>query len=835
MWKNIYEKEEQVHFVKRFGGKKVRSGRLIYFYCFRSGKHCSRSKGIRNVYKSIKTNNLCTAEIKLILRENGAVTLKMCSTHYGHGNSLPFLRLTGEEKKRIACSLEKKIEVSVILENIRNDMLSRENISRIHLTTRQDIKNIKRSFGLTNQRHADDATSVRLMLEEMAELGADNPILGCKFQGCLSSEYEGLNNEDFFLAIQHPLQKEMLKKFGKEIVCVDSTHGTNSYNFKLITVLVVDDFGEGFPVAWCISNREDFTALRKFFLLLKNNTETSITFNFFMSDDAPAFYNSWSDVFDFPGKKLLCYFHFDKAIRKKIEVLIKNKMKACEVYKAISILFSETNEQIFRKMFEKFLNNLKEDSDTEGFYHYFLNKYNNREKEIAMCFRNGCKIRTNNHLESYHRDLKYNYLSGKVNKRLDFCLYKLMEFVKDKGCKRIVKLERGKISSKKKSIELRHAKSLNLDVSLIQKESNNSFIVKGSRSNYNVELSESKCPMECHLRCSKCLVCIHEVKCSCLDNVLNGLICKHAHLVCRTQKVSKKSHDNLTSVSEEIASVHKILAKPWIAETSITELSQSTDNLLEEIRSQISNLDQFKYKEKIMETKRMLKNINNFLKIEEPELGLPIQNPANNKNVIQQRSFFSTKKERKISSHLTKPSFEEMNNIREALLDDDDVTIPEFNHQAYCLQSQVNEEVNDPNVRPAKKRKLENHKYFILNIQQQNILKHILNKNVSGPDFQNKGLFSEDDLKNDNEITDSIINYDLTSIQKLFTTEAWEELQKKITIKQNFWRCNHCQSSTTLNNMVQCDDCCHWYHWKCVNFKNGSKIKNWLCPNCSIK
>ncbi|GFS55186.1 hypothetical protein TNCV_4799321 [Trichonephila clavipes] len=52
-------------------------------------------------------------------------------------------------------------------------MLSRENLSRIHLTTRQDIKNIKRSFGLTNQRHADDATSVRLMLEEMAEFGTD--------------------------------------------------------------------------------------------------------------------------------------------------------------------------------------------------------------------------------------------------------------------------------------------------------------------------------------------------------------------------------------------------------------------------------------------------------------------------------------------------------------------------------------------------------------------------------------------------------------------------------------------------------------------------------------
>ncbi|GFX85975.1 hypothetical protein TNCV_3719191 [Trichonephila clavipes] len=39
----------------------------------------------------------------------------MCSTHYGHGDSLPFKRLTGEEKKRIAFSVE-NIAASVILE-----------------------------------------------------------------------------------------------------------------------------------------------------------------------------------------------------------------------------------------------------------------------------------------------------------------------------------------------------------------------------------------------------------------------------------------------------------------------------------------------------------------------------------------------------------------------------------------------------------------------------------------------------------------------------------------------------------------------------------------------
>ncbi|GFQ70363.1 c2H2-type domain-containing protein [Trichonephila clavata] len=107
-------------------------------------------------------------------------------------------------------------------------------LSRIHLTTREDIRNIKRSFGLTNRRHTDDPTIVRLMLEEMAELGTDNPILGCKFQGRLSSEYEGLNNEDFFLVLQHPLQKEMLKKFGKEIVLILQMERTVTIpNYKL--------------------------------------------------------------------------------------------------------------------------------------------------------------------------------------------------------------------------------------------------------------------------------------------------------------------------------------------------------------------------------------------------------------------------------------------------------------------------------------------------------------------------------------------------------------------------------------------------------------------------
>ena len=73
------------------------------------------------------------------------------------------------------------------------------------------------------------------------------------------------------LVLQTPLQKHVLQTFGKNIVCMDDTHGTNSYHFSLITVLVVDDFGEGNPVAWCLCNRTDLYILVDFLMAVKKN------------------------------------------------------------------------------------------------------------------------------------------------------------------------------------------------------------------------------------------------------------------------------------------------------------------------------------------------------------------------------------------------------------------------------------------------------------------------------------------------------------------------------------------------------------------------------------
>ena len=83
-----------------------------------------------------------------------------------------------------------------------------------------------------------------------------------------------IEEKDFILVIQTPLQAAMLKEFGNNIILIDSTHGTTGYDFQLITIVVVDELGEGYPTAWCLSNREDQIVLTHFLTSLHSKSGT---------------------------------------------------------------------------------------------------------------------------------------------------------------------------------------------------------------------------------------------------------------------------------------------------------------------------------------------------------------------------------------------------------------------------------------------------------------------------------------------------------------------------------------------------------------------------------
>ncbi|GFU69233.1 MULE domain-containing protein [Trichonephila clavipes] len=160
----------------------------------------------------------------------------------------------------------------------------------------------------------------------------ENCIVYFKEQGQSGNDY-CLKDEDFVLVIMTDFQKEMIKKFGKDKICIDGTHGLNSYDFNSYSVLVVDEHKNGIPVAFCFSNRSTEEVFRIYFSAIKNAVG-KIETTTFMIDDAPAFYNAWSYVMGTVKNVLLCAWHVTRNWHQNLNK-IKNPEKRKIVNKAL--------------------------------------------------------------------------------------------------------------------------------------------------------------------------------------------------------------------------------------------------------------------------------------------------------------------------------------------------------------------------------------------------------------------------------------------------------------------------------------------------------------------
>ena len=107
----------------------------------------------------------------------------------------------------------------------------------------------------------------------------------------------------------------------------------------------IDEYGEGYPLAWCLSNREDPLVLRNFFEALKTRIGT-IHPKWFMSDDAEQFYSAWVGVFGGHPHKLLCAWHIDRAWREHIKQ-IGQKVLQVQVYHNLRLLLEEQDKSKF--------------------------------------------------------------------------------------------------------------------------------------------------------------------------------------------------------------------------------------------------------------------------------------------------------------------------------------------------------------------------------------------------------------------------------------------------------------------------------------------------------
>ena len=314
-----------------------------------------------------KIDKNCTCTIKLIERENGTFVSEIYRNHYGHESEFGHIWLTTSTRQQIAAKLQQGISKEKILDDIRESVGLA--FQREHLVDKRDLFNIEKAFGLDNiQRHPNDQDSVLSWIQEW-EGSDDNPIVFYKLQGQLKEEV-ALKKDDFVVIMQTEFQKHLMQKFGSKGLCCDTTHGTTGYDFKLNSLLVLDEFEEGVPVAFCLSNRDNFAFMKLFFSKIRDNTG-AISPCWFMSDTASQFYEAFALVNECSPKQFICVWHVDKAWKEELRGKVKNFESQTVIYKYLRIALEQTDPLVFEDCLTEMLRRLTLQKETERFANYF--------------------------------------------------------------------------------------------------------------------------------------------------------------------------------------------------------------------------------------------------------------------------------------------------------------------------------------------------------------------------------------------------------------------------------------------------------------------------------
>jgi hypothetical protein len=261
----------------------------IYYNCNRSnskGNKCNCTKRAMKTGGSIRICGICPSRICAKISVNGTINVKFIKTHVGHEDELRTKRSSQKEQTLIVEQLQAGISNDRILDNARK--IRDNQLDRLNLITRGDLRNLIRRFNIDKKRDADDMIATALKVEEWNKEGKNQGFLFKK----IGESHSDLRKEDFAVGYMNSIMEKKLRDH-KRIICIDGTHGTNRKEYELTTVLVKDDENMGFPVAFLVSNRRDQTIQEVFFKGLREKLGEDIDAEFLMSDDDPKYYNAW--------------------------------------------------------------------------------------------------------------------------------------------------------------------------------------------------------------------------------------------------------------------------------------------------------------------------------------------------------------------------------------------------------------------------------------------------------------------------------------------------------------------------------------------------------------
>ncbi|XP_074604061.1 uncharacterized protein LOC141857461 [Brevipalpus obovatus] len=563
-WKERIENEEKVFYIMKVRKNNERT----YYECSRSGNYKPEGKNLKSlkIKGSRKIGARCPSGIRLHMYM-GIYKITYFKTHAGHKNELKHLDIPQKDRQLIASQISLGMTRQIILQNIRATW-TKENDKRIHRLRYQDLRNISRDFKLRSNvvRNQNDLVSVESHIEQMRTQTVD-PII-------IYQEQDSEHNLPLILGICNEGQRFMLDKYGGDIIAIDSTHGTNDYNFQLTTIMVVDENRTGFPVAFFYSSDLLQDTCKSIFQALKKVTTIS-SVNVFMSDDYPAYYNAWIEVFHKPSNRLLCTWHVLRNWTKKSPSKVSNKEERQVIMNDLFSVQQNLDEKEFEIQAKYFMNKYEKQASTLAFIEYFRTYYWSRKEQWALCYRKNLGINTNMFLESLHKNLKYIFMAGKKVRRLDESINCLSKMLNNYQYERIIRLEQGFIPKKLAVLRQRHKRSLGCKF-LINQSSNdqNEWLVisndSGEPKTYTVCFLDGFESCTCLVKCFECQICIKSVRCECFDYCVRRNFCKHIHYVAMKRGEDKNIPERQSDDNEKSDELH-------------IELNQVEDNQVDEM------------------------------------------------------------------------------------------------------------------------------------------------------------------------------------------------------------------------------------------------------------
>lgn len=528
---------------------------------------------------------------------------------------------------------KQKIEIREIYKQIRSDFKDKK-VRSYNLITMDQIRyHLKK---ISNDLSNDDFKNLRLLFEREQKLDKEKQFIRFYKERTQKSErFQDLEEEQFFMVIMNQFQIEMINNFNNQnerVITMDGTFGLNNKKVLLITLMMIDEFGNGLPLAFCLSERENEVTISAFLTIVRELVG-DINAQYFMSDDANQYFNSWKSVMinNSKVKKILCSWHIFKNFKLNVREKIRDSKKQEEVLRKLIQIRNSQNIENAKTNLINLINELKSSKSTILMGNYLKSHYLNRLDQWVYCTRDSLIPNTNMHIESMHRLIKIIFLSSKRIQKISSCIQMLRDLVEQKMIDRIVKLTYRRCDKKTNSIYQAHLKAeeeisnYELGLFYIDDETNAKVyeIISSEKRKYYTVFNDLK-DHTCEFSCKKCTICSHYMNCTCPEFLNNRKSCKHMHmialefeLICVNIVNESKSNFNMFNDDDVVPVIESLPEK----NNNIDQLVKDNQFYLEKLNHFNQTLEKENNTDKLLDLKLKLKRVcSEFIEINNTEI-----------------------------------------------------------------------------------------------------------------------------------------------------------------------------------------------------------------------